>query len=65
MLERSVLFSAPEGAYVTHRVPSIVCAPGGAVIAAVESRRPGENTDWTRNGFQSLGSLALSAADGC
>ncbi len=49
MIEPITLFTAPEGPYVTHRIPGLVLAPNGGLIVSVESRRPGENTDWTAN----------------
>ncbi len=52
MFEQEILFRAPEDSYITHRIPSIVCTPNGVVLAFVESRRPGENTDWTSNDFR-------------
>ena len=57
MIERTTLFSAPEGQYSTHRIPSLACTPNGVLIAAVESRRPGENTDWTANDLRMRRSL--------
>jgi sialidase-1 len=57
MFERQTVFSAPEEAYVTHRIPGLICTPNGVLIISVESRRPGENTDWTQNDLRLRRSL--------
>lgn len=48
MIHKTDLFTARTGGYYNYRVPGILCAPGGTVLATVEARRGGGG-DWDGN----------------